>query len=64
MKTYIFIIIFGIGLVTTIYDRYHFETKKKSKKDADYRNLFRENNNLFIIIFLTLLVINVIKLFN
>lgn len=52
---YIYFIFFLFGLVIKIYKRFVFE-KNKSQYEKSYISLYRENNLLWIIIFLALSV--------
>lgn len=55
MMEYIYFILFVIGLVFKIYRCVVFE-KNKSQYEKSYISLYRENNLLWIIIFLALSV--------
>jgi type IV secretory pathway component VirB8 len=62
MREYIYIIVFVIGLISTSYQRYKFETITKKNKDKDYCRLYRENNNIFLVIYLALIIDNILQL--
>ncbi len=55
MKDLIFFILFTGGLLLKMWDRYQFERERKEKDyDARFVSLYRENNSIFILIFLLL----------
>ncbi len=55
MKDLIFFLLFTAGLLFKMWDRYQFE-KERKEKDYDDRfvSLYRENNLIYILIFLVL----------
>ena len=62
MREYIYIIVFTIGLIWTVYQRYRFETMTNKSKDKDYCKLYRENNNTYLIIFIALVIDKILQL--
>lgn len=61
MREDIYIIVFTIGLIWTLYQRYVFETITKISKDKDYCKLYRENNNTYLLLFAALVIDNILK---
>ena len=62
MREDIYIIVFTIGLICTIYQRYMFEKITKIRKDKDFCNLYRETNNTYLVIFIALIIDNIMQL--
>ncbi len=63
MREYIYIVIFLVGLASTIWSRVSFEKQQKATpKDKRYASLYREHNTLLIIIFAALVVDKVVAL--
>ena len=62
MREDIYIIVFTIGLICTLFQRYMFENVTKISKDKDYCNLYRETNNIYLVLFIVLIIDNVMQL--
>lgn len=54
MSPYILFPIFLISLIVKIYDRIRFEYRRKHARTSAYIKLYRENNLLYILLFLIL----------
>lgn len=61
MKTYIYLIIFSIGLIWNVIARISFE-KKKKKYNRQYISLYKEYNTFLIIFFLALCIDNILSI--
>ena len=62
MREYIYIIVFTIGIICTLYQRYMFEVITKKNKDKDYCDLYKETNNIYLIIFIALIIDNIMQM--
>jgi hypothetical protein len=63
MRTYVYLILFLIGLIASISKRIRFE-KGKEKYDEKYVTLYREHSTLIIILFLALCIERIITILN
>lgn len=54
MSPYFLFPLFLIGLLMKIYDRVRFERRRKGAKTSAYVKLYKENNNLYLLLFLIL----------
>lgn len=57
------VVIFTIGLILTISERYHFERNKK-EYDKKYISLFRRHNVTMLLLYIALLIYAVEEILN